>query len=274
MRSARITTLIAAIGLTLTAATLAAQDVQLSAEEQRAFLLNAKVIGSRPAGKGITGSLRLTLSDGQITHDAGFQSIDERTSMADRARGRKRAGELNFADSYKYNIAAYHLARLLGLGDMMPVTVERTWNRQRGSLSWWVDNVLMDEAEREKSGVQPPSAVLFQRQRQSMLVFAELVRDVDRNKGNVLYTKDWRLIMLDFSRAFRLDVNVRAPAALQQCNRMLYERLKSTSDADIRAAVKNDLTGPEMDGVLGRRKLIVEHFDRLIRERGAEVVLY
>ena len=35
--------------------------------------------------------------------------------------------ELNFVDSYKYNIAAYQLAELLGLDDMVPVYVERKW---------------------------------------------------------------------------------------------------------------------------------------------------
>ena len=36
--------------------------------------------------------------------------------------------EINFVDSYKYNIAAYGIAELLGLDDMMPVYVERKWN--------------------------------------------------------------------------------------------------------------------------------------------------
>ena len=71
----------------------------LSPDQKRAFLLNADVTASRGAGKGVTGSLRLTLSDGSLTHDAGFQSIDERTSAEDRVQGRKRAGELNFVDS-------------------------------------------------------------------------------------------------------------------------------------------------------------------------------
>ena len=35
--------------------------------------------------------------------------------------------ELNFVDSYKYNIAAYRLAELLGIDDMLPVYVERKW---------------------------------------------------------------------------------------------------------------------------------------------------
>jgi hypothetical protein len=100
-----------------------AQDKRLSPEQQREFLRSAKVTASRPIGKGITGSLRLTLSDGTLTHDAAFQSIEDRATDDDRRQMRKRAGELNFVDSYKYNIAAYEISRMLGIDDMMPVTV-------------------------------------------------------------------------------------------------------------------------------------------------------
>jgi hypothetical protein len=260
--------------LLVAAATAVAQSAALSVEQQRDFLLKADVIASRPAGKGITGTLRLTLSDGTLTHDASFQAIDDRMSVEDRARGRRRAGELNFVDSYKYNIAAYELARLLALDHMMPVTVERRIKGQTGSLSWWVDNVLMDEVDREKNNAQPPSALAFARQRQQVVVFTELVRDVDRNKTNMLYTKDWRVIMIDFSRGFRLDKELRYPETLQQCDRSLLTRLRSLSEAEVKRAVGANLTGPEVAGVMARRQLIVDRFDQLIRERGEAAVLY
>ena len=60
-----------------------------------------------------------------------------------------RGTELNFVDSYKYNIAAYRLAELLGIDDMLPVYVERKWGGNPGSLSWWLP-VKMDEVERHK----------------------------------------------------------------------------------------------------------------------------
>ena len=248
--------------------------VSLTPEQQRVFLKEAKVIQSRPAGKGITGSLRLTLSDGVVTHDAGFQAIDDRLTPAERARGKKRAGEANFADSYKYNIAAYEIARLLGVDDMMPVTVERRYRNQPGSLTWWVDDVLMDEADRETSGTLPPDSVRFSRQRQRMAIFAELLRDVDRNKGNILYTKDWRVVMIDFSRAFRLDHALRNPDAVQNCDRSLYKKLEDLNEADVRRVTTHYLTKKEIEAVMVRRQLIVERLTQLIRERGENSVLY
>ena len=263
---------IAALCLSVPAAT--SQTAPLTADQQREFLLNAKIVNARPAGKGVTGSLRLTLSDGVITHDAGFQSIDMRPSDEDRRRGRRRAGELNFVDSYKYNLAAYDIARLLALDDMMPATVERTWQGKAGSLTWWVDDVVMDEAERFKTNTQPPGAIQFQRQRMRMMVFAELIGDVDRNQGNILYTKDWRVVMIDFSRAFRLHRSIRDAKILTTIHRPLWERLQSVTSEEMRRAAGASLTQEESAAVMERRAALVTHYNRLIGERGERAVLY
>jgi hypothetical protein len=258
----------------LGAAALSAQAPALSPDQQRAFLSNAKVTASRPIGKGITGSLRLTLSDGTVTHDAAFQSVDERASDEDRRQMRKRAGELNFVDSYKYNIAAYEIARLLGVDDMMPVTVARRYQGRNGSLTWWIDDVLMDEADRETSPNQPPSPLQFQRERMRMVVFAELVGDVDRNKGNVLYTRDWRVIMIDFTRAFRLHRTPRQPGTLLTIERTLWTRLQALSRDSLRRVADEYLTLEELAAVLHRQRAIVSHYTELIKKRGEEAVLY
>ena len=191
-------------------------------------------------------------------------------------RGRRRAGELRFVDAYRYNLAAWKLAVHLGLGHMMPATVERSYRGQPGALSWWVDDVLMDEAEREKTATEPPGGRSLDvvRQRQRMFVFAELVRDTDRNKGNVLYTTDWRVIMLDFTRAFRLEPRLRLPQTLTACDRALLASLRRLTREDVERAVDDHLTGFEIDALMKRRALLVEHFDRLIGTRGEAAVLY
>jgi hypothetical protein len=265
---------VAALIVAVSGTWLTAQDARLTPEQQREFLRSAKVVSSRPIGKGITGSSRLTLTDGTVTHDAAFQTIDDRASDEDRRQMRKRAGELNFVDSYKYNIAAYEIARLLGVDDMMPVTVLRRHQGRTGSLTWWVDDVLMDEAEREKSPNQPPSPLAFQRQRTKMVTFAELVGDVDRNKGNVLYTKDWRVIMIDFTRAFRLHREIRQPGALMTVERKLWEAIQVLTRERVREAVDDYLTLEETGALMQRQRALVEHYTRLIKARGEAAVLY
>ena len=274
MRALKLSTALVALATFAATTQPQAQDVRLTPDQQRNFLLTAKVIESRPIGRGITGSLRLTLSDGTVTHDASFQSIDDRTSPAARQRMEKRAGELNFVDSYMYNIAAYEISRLLGLDDMMPVTVERRWQSKTGSLTWWVDDVLMDEAAREMSPVQPPRPVDFHRERLKMSVFAELVGDVDRNKGNILYTKDWRVVMIDFTRAFRLHRDLRHPQQLLSIERTLWQRLQALTRDALRRATDRYLTLEETAGVMYRHERLVEHYTRLISERGESTVLY
>ena len=276
IRAVRVTHPVAsaAVILLVMSAVLVAQDARLTTEQQRQFLRTADIVSSRPIGKGVTGSLRLTLTDGKLTHDAAFQSIDDRPSSEDRRRMRKRAGELNFVDSYKYNIAAYEIARLLGLDEMMPTTVARFYRGRRGSLTWWVDDVLMDEAEREKTQTSPPSPIGFQRERMKMLVFAELVGDTDRNKGNVLYTTDWRVIMIDFTRAFRLHVGLRRAETLTTINRNLWERLQKLTRREVSEVADIHLVPEEIGALMRRQEALVEHYRRLIKQRGQDSVLY
>jgi hypothetical protein len=258
------------------AAPLSAEEPAPSTDVQIAFLKSAKVVQSRPIGKGVTGALRLTLSDGSLTHDAAFQSVDQRSSAQDIREGNRRAGELLFADSYHYNIAAWELSRLLGLDRMMPVTIERRHNGASGALSWWVDDVMMDEAERERTAATPPGGLSLDvsEQRQTMQVFAELVQDTDRNKGNVIYTNDWRLVMLDFTRAFRTQAALRTPAALGRIDRDLLARLRALSRNEVARAAGSHLSPFEVDAMMKRRDLIVQHFDRLVKERGEAAVLF
>ena len=101
----------------------------MTREERAAFLQNARVVSSHDVGKGITRPVRVTLSDGTTTHDAGFSAVDEHEAIMRFQSGRT---ELDFVDSYKYSVAAYGLAVLLGIDDMMPVTVERELNHHKG----------------------------------------------------------------------------------------------------------------------------------------------
>ena len=189
---------------------VAAQETapQTPADIER-FLQTADIVGARPIGKGVTQSWRLTLSDGTTTHDAAFQSINLYKPVA--RLGRRT--ELQFKDSYRFNIAAYRLARLLGLDDMVPVSVERRWKRRLGAATWWID-AEWDESERRAARLRPPDVAAWSQQLHTTLVFAKLTYDTDRNKGNMLYTRDWHLWMIDFTRAFRLKPTLRRPQDL------------------------------------------------------------
>ncbi|HWI18479.1 MAG TPA: hypothetical protein VNT81_12080 [Vicinamibacterales bacterium] len=247
---------------------------QLSVAEIKDFLKNAKVVRQRGTPKGVTAPKRLTLSNGRFEHDAVFQAIDERkTVMEMGGGGRKRKTELNFVDSYKYNIAAYELATVLGLESMMPVYVERRWNGQLGSISWFVPT-LMDEAERVKKNITPPRPADWNNQTYRMRVFSALVRDSDRNQTNILLTPDWKLMMIDFSRAFRLQADLLNVKELHKIDRALLARLEGMTRDDVKTAVQGFLNNQEIDAVMNRRALLVAHFKKLIADLGEARVLY
>jgi hypothetical protein len=99
-----------------------------------------------------------------------FQPIDEHKPTMQLASGT----ELNFVDSYKYNIAAYQLAELLGIEDMVPVYVERKRKGDTGSLSWALP-VKMDEVERHKQGLTAPDADAWNKQMYKVRVIDQLI---------------------------------------------------------------------------------------------------
>jgi hypothetical protein len=242
----------------------------LDVAAQAEFLRSAKVVRSRTIGKGVTAPQRLTLSDGTVTHDAAFQSVEEQRTQADfGAKG----VEFNFKDSHHFNLAAYEIAGMLGLDTMMPMTVHRTWNGKNGTLTWWIDDAF-DESTRLKEKRQPPNLLAWNHQMYKMRVFAALVGDSDRNLGNVLITKDWKLWMIDFSRAFRLWSELKYPGDLHQIDRTLLARLRELDGAALKAATAHCLTTFEADAVIKRRDLLVAHFDALIKAKGSAAVLY
>ena len=237
---------------------------------QAEFLRTGKVVRSRQLSSGVTSPYRLTLDAGGVVHDAAFQSIDERRTQADfGAKG----VELNFTDSHHFNLAAFTMAGLVGLDGMMPVTVHRTWNGREGTITWWIDDAF-EERTRLKEKRQPPNALAWSHQMHKMRVFGALVGDSDRNLGNVLITGDWKLWMIDFTRAFRLWPDLKYPADLSQIDRTLLARLRALDADQVRAATAHCVSPFEVSALMKRRDALVTHFDQLVKEKGAGAVLY
>jgi hypothetical protein len=266
---ARALTLAAVVFLTFRLTVVAADEPTLSKEQIKQFLTTAKVVGSKHAAKGVTDTSRLTLSDGTITHDASFQGIDEHKATKQVGIGT----ELNFVDSYKYNIAAYALAELVGMDDMLPVYVERKWQGHTGSLSWWLP-VKMDEVERHKQKLTAPDADAWNNQMYKIRVFDQLVADSDPNLTNVLIGENWQIWRIDFSRAFRLNKEPKEPKDLVRCDRQLLEKLKTLDGNVLAEKTKGYLSKDEVKAVMARRDKIVAQFEKLVAEKGENEVLY
>jgi hypothetical protein len=236
---------------------VAVAPVPPDAEIER-FLKDADVRSSKTTKKGVTDSLQATLSDGTLTHDAHVQNIDE----AKREFRSTQGVEFDFRDSYTFNIAAYKIDRLIGL-NMVPVSVERTYRSKPSAFTWWIDDVLMDEGGKVKSKVTPPDPVFYSRQRQMMYLFDELISNVDRNQGNIIYTRDWRMWLIDHTRAFRKNASLKTPARITRCDRQVYERLQALTRETLKAEVGRQLDDGQIKSLLARRDAIVKKLDSL-----------
>ena len=247
-----------------------AASAKLSDAEAEKFLLEAKIIRTKGVSTGITGTRRATLSDGKLTHDASIQTVDIHKTTFQTARG----VEINFRDSYKYNIAAYRLDRMLNLR-MIPVSVERKVRAETAAVTWWVDDVLMLEKERFQKKIEPPDQAAWNDQIQQARIFNELVYNTDANLGNLLITKDWTLALIDFSRAFRVFKKLRAPEniANTRIDRRFYDGLARLSLETLTSKLGDVLRKSEIQGLLGRRDLIVSHFEKEIARRGEAAVI-
>lgn len=236
----------------------------------REFLLSGKVVSIKTLSKGVTRPRRITLKHGDATGDAVFQSINAAKPIERFSTGKV---ELDFRDSYHFNIAAWELARLVGIEAMVPPCVERAIKYEKGSLCWWVP-WRWDEQMRIEQNLRPPDQERWNRQWETMRVFRELVDDSDRNQTNMLISEDWHVWMVDFSRAFRKSDTLRRPAELRRCPEALLTHLRSLEPAAVKKAVGRHLLPGEIAAVLKRRDALVAHFDAQIAERGAASVLF
>lgn len=241
------------------AAAPAARPAPLADADVEQFLLKGKVTKSRGAGKGVTGSLRATMTDGTLTHEVHIQTIDESKREFRGAQGT----EFNFRDSWTFNVAAYKIDRLLGI-NFVPVSVERRWKTSAAAYTWWIDDVLMDEGERLKKKTSPPDLQRWNEQMQIVRLFDQLIANIDRNLGNLMITNDWTVWAIDHTRAFRTNPKPKTPANIARCDRQIFARLKQLDKTSLKNAVGSHLQGFEIDSLLKRRDEIVD----IIEKRG------
>jgi len=192
--------------------------------EAEEFLKTAKVVDRKPLGTGVTRPDRLTLTDGRRTCRGLWKTIHERKLGLQRLE----AGgiEFDFRDSWKSEVAAYELDKLLGLG-LVPPTVERRVEGRTGSLQLWVEGAMTDADRREK-GLEAPDAEAWNAQMYRIRLLHQLTYNTDfRNARNVLLDPSFRLYAVDSSRAFRIQTKLLNPDDLVRFSRAAIDKLRA-----------------------------------------------
>ena len=244
----------------------------LTREQMERFLATAEIVRERTTSDGVTRPIRATLSNGELTHDAQFQTVDQAKAIFEAGK----ASEIGFTDTYRYNIAGYRLAQLVGL-DTVPMSVERRYKGKSAAVTWWIDDVMFDESGRLKLGdtaMMGPDPQRTQRQIHIMRVWDELIQNRDRNRGNVLWTKDWTMWLIDHTRAFRTNTALLKPDELIRIERTLFDKMKQLTEQSMTQAMKGALTRSEIRSVLRRRDALVQHFEKLLAGRGEGAVFF
>src|SRR5262245_29762019 len=103
------------------------QGVALTPEQMAVFLTKATIIREKSTSAGTTRPVQATLSDGVLTHDAQFQTVDQAMGVFTAGK----ASEVDFKDTYRFNIAGYRLAQLVGI-QTVPMSVQRRSEGKQG----------------------------------------------------------------------------------------------------------------------------------------------
>ena len=167
-------------------------------------------------------------------------------------------------ESYKSEIAAYEMDKLLGM-DMVPVAVEKRWKGDTAAAILWVSPV---RAWKEVQAL--PKPLKWNRQAILMKMFDNLIGNPDRNMGNLLVDQDWNLFLIDHSRAFITSKDL--PVKMEHIDREVWNRMLKIDEATLTAALGNWVDRSGIRAVVARRDRMKAAIDTLIRNSSEAAV--
>jgi len=210
------------------------------------YLKSAEVVGIEELKVGVTKPRRAKLAPGGPCEAIAWKPI--------------RPGRYSgFWESYKSEIAAYELNKLLGM-DMVPPVVEKRWKGDLGAAILWLKPV---RPWKEIEPLAKPDKWNIQAVRMKM--FDNFIGNPDRNAGNLLVDNDWNLFLIDHSRAFISDKKL--PAKMERIDKELWDRMKAVDEAALTAAIGKWIGGGEIRAIIARREKMQQEIDKLIKDK-------
>jgi len=235
------------------------------------FLLNANVVNEEQiTSEAVTKPWRITLELNGVTNDALWKDVEGR--------------QKGYIEGWKFEIAAYLFDKHLGL-NMVPPTVEKRLHDSRGSCQLWV-KAKMTMKDKVEQKIKTPSIKVYYYNKALNLqrYFDNLIGNEDRHQNNYLITEDWRILLIDHSRSFRTGKKWttellygeknKEGLVLKEMPRVLLEKTKALTFEVIKGFAGDTLTDDEINAVLARRDLIVQHINKMIEKNGEANVLY
>jgi hypothetical protein len=243
-----------------------------SDEEIEEFLRTATVESTEKIPVGVTGPRKVVLAGNGVRANTVFKDIERREKGVTKKIAGNRYRFRDWRDSHTYDVAAYHLDRLLGL-DRVPPAAPRKIKSKDGSVKIWVEGSIT-EKERQDRGCSPPDSIRWNQQRQIMHIFDNLVANRDSNLGNSLIDNNWRVWFIDCGRCFGETTELFYPSAVTHCERGLWQALQELDGEMLEERLGSYLTVHERRALLARRDELVQRLQDRIDELGEARVLY
>ncbi len=174
-----------------------------------------------------------------------------------------------FWESYKAEIAAYELDKLLNL-NMVPVTVEKRVQGDLGAACMWVAPAQSFDDLGGRPTPPDEFRRMWNRQLMSAVMFDNLICNTDSNLGNWLVDPAWNIILIDHSRAFTTDTKMVHP--MDRIILGLWVRMRALTEESLTAALGEWLSGREIRAILERRDRMAELIARMVEEKGESEV--
>jgi hypothetical protein len=217
------------------------------------YLRSAEVVGMEELKVGVTRPRRAKLAPG-----GPIESFAWKTIQPGRHGG--------YWESYKSEIVAYELDKLLDLG-MVPPTVEKRVKGDLGAAVMWVSPT---KSFKELGGVPgqkgipgpPPQRIPnWNRQLTRAKMFDDLIGNIDPNLGNWLVDPSWNLILIDHTRAFTTTKELYHQ--LVQIDPLLWSKMTALDEAGLTAAIGKWIGKAEIRAMLQRRDKLQQVVDKL-----------
>ncbi|MCA1585283.1 MAG: hypothetical protein LC791_11120 [Acidobacteria bacterium] len=220
------------------------------------YLSTADVVKMEEIGLGVTRPRRAYLAPGGLVDRMAWKTI-------------KPGFHSGYWESYKSEIAAYELDKLLGL-DMIPPTVERQVRGDVGAAIMWVGPI---KSFRDLGGPPSPPAdklTAWNRQIVRAKMFDNLICNIDPNLGNWLVDPSWNLILIDHTRSFTTKQDI--VHEMTRVDRELWERMQALTVEELVPVVAKWIGNREIRAIIARRDRMQAVIDKLVAAKGEAAV--
>jgi hypothetical protein len=223
------------------------------AAEIEAQLKSAEVRDLEDVGVGVTRPRR-----GRLTPADPVESIAWKVLPPGRRNG--------YWESYKSEIAAYELDKLLEL-NMVPPAVERHVGEDIGAAIMWLEG---PKSVKENGG-KVPSGGIWGKSIRKMMMFDNFICNIDRNAGNILLGQPGELILIDHSRAFITDTKL--VNKVERVDAELWMRMQALTHDDLARVLRPWIDEDAIGAMIERRNRMAAAVDKLVKKQGQALVI-